>query len=157
MGNFFQLLGTVTALLALARSLWIATKMWTKFQGALRRPRRSAAREAPPASGFGTAPEPLISVSIPVDEEPSTGAALRRLALGIQKVEADAWRRASELSSRLEELQTKVERQDSLTDERVAAALDSIDERNRRELVRDLWIALGGVGLTLVGQVIALA
>jgi hypothetical protein len=158
-GNVIQLMGTVATFFGLGQSLWIVTRMWDRFRNAFRRP-QDVNIEIPAATATTKAHAPLVSATIPIHLEPTVEDALRRLALGIQDVQSDAWLRASELEAQIEALHSKLDRQRGLAevvDERIGAALTSIDAAKRHQLARDLWIAVGGVLLTLLGQLLAFA
>lgn len=157
MGSVIQLLGTVATLFGLGRSLWIVTRMWDRFWNAFRRRRGDEVkviRSTDTATGVSGG---SVSVRIPIDQEPTVEAALQRLALGLQDADADARRHIGRLDAKIEALEKRLDDEPDLVDARIGAALTSIDAAKRRELVRDLWIAVGGVLLTLVGQLFVLA
>lgn len=158
-GNILQLLGTVATLYGLGRSLWIVTKVWDRFRSAFQR-QRDVNIEAPTLTVTATAHAPFVTTTIPIQQELTVDDALQRLAVGIQDAQIEAWRHTSELEAQVNALRAKLDRQQDLAevvDERIGSALNSIDAAKRRELARDLWIAVGGVVLTLLGQVLALA
>lgn len=155
-GNVIQVLGTVATLFGLGRSLWIVTKMWDKFRNAFRRHQNIAVGGAATTTVTAETPAAMIR-TISIDQQPTVDAALRRLARGVEEVEAELQRHLVDFAAKVKTLESRLDGEPDMVDERIGAALASINVKNRKQLVRDLWIAVGGVVLTLLGQLLAFA